>query len=122
MTNHVDILPVTDETSTSGTLGSTRAVVSYVVFRSLGVLLPEAYDEDVEQRWGVGLSVRSPVFTVAVHTSDSGMVENTLDVDVRLRFRLGHVGRRSNPQCVTWVTKAERYVMCGGVTPLYHMK
>ncbi|KAG7177210.1 Cadherin EGF LAG seven-pass G-type receptor 3-like [Homarus americanus] len=96
-----------DETSTSGTLGTTRAVVSYVVFRSLGILLPETYDADVEQRWGVGLAVRSPVFTLAVHTSDGGLVENTLPVDVRLRFRLGHVGKRANPQCVTWVTKPD---------------
>ncbi|XP_069162090.1 protocadherin-like wing polarity protein stan isoform X3 [Procambarus clarkii] len=90
-----------------GTLGSTRAVVSYVVFRSLGILLPETYDVDVEQRWGVGLAVRSPVFTVAVHTSDGGLIENKINIDVRLRFRLGHVGKRANPQCVTWVTKLE---------------
>ncbi|XP_064085068.1 protocadherin-like wing polarity protein stan isoform X1 [Macrobrachium nipponense] len=94
----------TDETSTSGTLGSTRAVVSYVIFRSLGTLLPETYSADVEQRWGVGLAVRSPVFTVAVHTSHNGLIQEKLGVQVRLRFRLGHVGRRANPQCVTWIT------------------
>lgn len=99
------MIPVTDETSTTGVLGNTRAVVSYVVFRSLGTLLPETYSSNVEQRWGVGLAVRSPVLTLAVHTSHSGILENTLDVDVRLRFRLSHVGRRSNPQCVTWITK-----------------
>lgn len=98
----------TDETSTTGTLGNTRAVVSYVIFRSLGALLPEVYDVDVEQRWGVGLAVRSPVLTVAMHTSHGGLVESKLEVDVRLRFRLDHVGRRANPQCVTWVTKPER--------------
>ncbi|XP_045101942.1 protocadherin-like wing polarity protein stan isoform X7 [Portunus trituberculatus] len=96
-----------DETSTTGVLGNTRAVVSYVVFRSLGALLPESYSTNVEQRWGVGLAVRSPVLTVAVHTSHSGLLDTTLEVDVRLRFRLGHVGRRSNPQCVTWIVKPD---------------
>ena len=101
------MIPVTDETSTTGVLGNTRAVVSYVVFRSLGTLLPESYSANVEQRWGVGLAVRSPVLTVALHTSHSGLLDNTLEADVRLRFRLGHVGRRSNPQCVTWITKPD---------------
>ncbi|XP_063598702.1 protocadherin-like wing polarity protein stan [Penaeus indicus] len=95
------------ETSTGETLGSRRAVVSYVVFRSLGLLLPETYDGDVEQRWGVGLAVRSPVFTVAVHTEHGGLIKDKLGVQVRLRFRVGHVGRRSNPQCVTWVSKPD---------------
>ncbi|KAK4300812.1 hypothetical protein Pmani_027014 [Petrolisthes manimaculis] len=96
-----------DETSTSGTLVKTQAVVSYVVLQSLGQLLPESYHTDVEQRWGVGLAVRSPVFTVAVYTPHAGLLETELDVDIRLRFRLSHVGRRANPQCVTWVTKSD---------------
>ncbi|CAL4108899.1 unnamed protein product [Meganyctiphanes norvegica] len=91
------------ETSTADSIGDSEAVVSYVIWESLGSLLPAAYDSGVEQRYGVGLAVRSPVFTVAVHTKDGGLVEDTNGAEIRLRFKLGHVGRRANPQCVTWI-------------------
>ena len=81
--------------------------MSYVVFRSLGNLLPEAYDNNVERRWGVGLSAKSPVFTLAVHTSHKGLLQGKLNPSVRLRFKLGHLSRRSNPQCVTWIVGDE---------------
>ncbi|XP_076066701.1 protocadherin-like wing polarity protein stan isoform X3 [Oratosquilla oratoria] len=90
------------ETVTKETLGTARAVVSYVLYRSLGGILPETYSGDVDKRWGVGLAVRSPVFTLAVFTSEFGLIQGNLDFPVRLRFRLGPIGRRANPQCVTW--------------------
>ena len=62
----------------------------------------------MEQRWGVGLGVRSPVVTVAVHTPRGRLSGAPLDTPVRLRFRVGSVGRRSNPQCVTWHADGDR--------------
>ena len=56
----------------------------------------------------MGLSVRSPVVTVAVQTPQ-GRLTAPLDAPVRLQFRLvGPVGRRSNPQCVTWEAEGDR--------------
>ena len=80
-------------------------MVSYVIFKNLGDLLPEAYSGNVEQRWGVGLAVKSPVFTLAVHTTKDGLVHGKMKKHVRLRFKINHVGNKANPQCVTWMVK-----------------
>ncbi|KAB7505845.1 Cadherin EGF LAG seven-pass G-type receptor 1 [Armadillidium nasatum] len=66
-----------DETITSANLGHSSGVVSYVIFKTLGELLPEAYAANVEQR---------------------------MKKQVKLRFKISHLGSKGNPQCVTWVT------------------
>ena len=96
-----------EETITTSSLGNTNGVVSYVIFKTLGDLLPSAYSGNVEQRWGVGLAVKSPVFTLAVHTSKDGLVHGKMKKSVRLRFRVPQVGRKANPQCVTWMNNRE---------------
>ncbi|RXG51616.1 Protocadherin-like wing polarity protein stan [Armadillidium vulgare] len=93
-----------DETITSANLGHSSGVVSYVIFKTLGELLPEAYAANVEQRWGVGLAARSAVFTLAVHTTDGGLIHGRMKKQVKLRFKISHLGSKGNPQCVTWIT------------------
>ena len=88
------------------TSASSRAVVSYVISKSLGQLLPSSYDRSVEQRWGVGLSPRAPVFTLAIHRDggDEGtLVKGDLSESIRLQFQFPGVAKRANPQCVAWL-------------------
>ncbi|KAG5887440.1 hypothetical protein JTB14_003292 [Gonioctena quinquepunctata] len=42
------------------------AVVSYAQYRQAGMLLPRAYDDSVVRRWGVDITVGSPLISVSV--------------------------------------------------------
>lgn len=55
-----------DELITKHTLAETGAVVSYAQYKQAGMLFPEVYDASVARRWGVDITVGSPLISVSI--------------------------------------------------------
>lgn len=89
------------EGETAGRPSDQRAVVAYVMFRTLAALLPEEYADDVRQRWGVGVGAQSAAFTLAVEAQD-GVVKGETATPIRLQMQTTRLSAKSNPQCVRW--------------------
>lgn len=54
------------ELITKHTLSDTGAVVSYAQYKSAGMLFPQNYDASVMRRWGVDITVGSPLISVSI--------------------------------------------------------
>lgn len=54
------------ELITRHSLSDTGAVVSYAQYRQAGVLFPEVYDASVARRWGVDITIGSPLISVSI--------------------------------------------------------
>lgn len=51
---------------TKHSLPDNGAVVSYAEYRQAGTLLPSVYDESVMRRWGVDITIGSPIISVSI--------------------------------------------------------
>lgn len=54
------------ELITKHTLSETGAVVSYAQYKQAGMLFPEVYDASVVRRWGVDITIGSPLISVSI--------------------------------------------------------
>lgn len=54
------------ELITKHTLSDTGAVVSYAQYKQAGTLFPEVYDASVVRRWGVDITIGSPLISVSI--------------------------------------------------------
>lgn len=79
-----------------------RAVVSYVIYRTAGDVLPQHFESNLKQRYGVDLNLPSTVLGLAVLTSDGSVVTDSVDKPIKYRIRVDYVNQRAQPQCVQW--------------------
>ncbi|XP_032898448.1 cadherin EGF LAG seven-pass G-type receptor 2 isoform X3 [Amblyraja radiata] len=78
------------------------AIVSIIIYWSLGELLPEQYDPDKRSlRVPKRPVINSPVVTVAVHDHDE-LLQHQLEKPIRVQYRLFHTEERTKPICVFW--------------------
>lgn len=54
------------ELITKHSLSETGAVVSYAQYKQAGALFPETYDASVVRRWGVDITIGSPLISVSI--------------------------------------------------------
>ncbi|XP_076265474.1 protocadherin-like wing polarity protein stan isoform X1 [Rhynchophorus ferrugineus] len=54
------------EIITKHTLPGDGAIVSYIQYKQAGALLPKLYDESVVRRWGVDITIGSPLISIGV--------------------------------------------------------
>lgn len=54
------------ELITKHSLSETGAVVSYAQYKQAGLLFPEVYDASVVRRWGVDITIGSPLISVSI--------------------------------------------------------
>lgn len=54
------------ELITKHSLSETGAVVSYAQYKQAGALFPEVYDASVVRRWGVDITIGSPLISVSI--------------------------------------------------------
>lgn len=54
------------EILTKHSLSEDGAVITYAQYKEAGALLPKKYDESVVRRWGVDITIGSPVISVSV--------------------------------------------------------
>lgn len=54
------------ELTTKHSLSESKAVLSYVQYRQAGLLFPTLYDDSVVRRWGVDVTIGSPLISVSV--------------------------------------------------------
>lgn len=99
------------ELNVKNSLTNRKAVLSYVQYKELGTLLPQRFDDSVAVRWGVEVSVGSPVMTVSVLVPSKNGYESMtgipLQSPVQVRLWLSEnedFKTRTNPQCVHWNT------------------
>ncbi|XP_046828165.1 protocadherin-like wing polarity protein stan isoform X1 [Vespa crabro] len=99
------------ELNVRNSLSNRKAVLSYVQYKELGSLLPQRFDDSVAVRWGVEVSVGSPVMTVSVLVPSKNGYESMtgipLQSPVQVRLWLSEnddFKTRTNPQCVHWNT------------------
>ncbi|XP_076313585.1 protocadherin-like wing polarity protein stan isoform X2 [Tachypleus tridentatus] len=79
------------------------AVTIYAIYPSIGQLLPSVYGNSVRQRFGISLSVNSPVFTLSVlPVNRSTSLGLNIDPEIRLRFRVLNSEGYTSPQCAFW--------------------
>lgn len=55
-----------DELITKHSLSDAGAVVSYAQYKQAGALFPEVYDASVVRRWGVDITIGSPLISVSI--------------------------------------------------------
>ena len=79
-----------------------RSVVSYLIYRTAGDILPQHFDPILKQRYGVDLTLPSTVLGLAVLSSDGNVALESTDRPVKYRIRVDYVNQRANPQCVHW--------------------
>ena len=92
---------------------SNHAILSYMIFKEVGDLMPHSYHESVVHRWGSELIVGSPVLSVNLLLSNSGSNNISKSIllpePILLQIWLNskYVSERSNPQCVYWMHNDE---------------
>ncbi|VEN51222.1 unnamed protein product, partial [Callosobruchus maculatus] len=59
-------LDIGEVTTTRSSLPEEGAVLSYAEYRRVGALFPAAYDDSVARRWGVDITVASPLISVTI--------------------------------------------------------
>ena len=83
-----------------------RSVVGYAIFRTAGDILPQNFEPNLKQRYGVDLTVPSTVLSMAVLSSDGRVIVSSSGqhphVPVKYRLRVDYVNQRAQPQCVNW--------------------
>ncbi|XP_051975378.1 cadherin EGF LAG seven-pass G-type receptor 1 [Xyrauchen texanus] len=78
------------------------AVVMVMIYRSLGLLLPESYDPDRRSlRLPTRPVINTPIVSVLVHR-EGEPITNPLQRPITLNFRLLEIHERSKPVCVYW--------------------
>lgn len=82
-----------------------RSVVCYVLYRTAGAVLPQTFEPNLRQRYGVQLTIPDTVMSVAI-VSSNGNVVTSLDTPVKYKIRVDYVNQQANPQCVRWMSNA----------------
>lgn len=54
------------EVLTKHSLSDVGAVISYAQYKEMGSLVPKVYDESVVRRWGIDITIGSPLLSVSV--------------------------------------------------------
>ncbi|XP_053313796.1 cadherin EGF LAG seven-pass G-type receptor 2 [Spea bombifrons] len=76
-----------------------QAVVSVIIYHTLGTLLPERWDPDKRSlRVPKRPVINSPVVSINIHEADGGALHQPITV----QFRLRETQERSKPICVHW--------------------
>lgn len=60
------IKPVDGEFIIKHSLPDNRAVISYAQYKQAGILLPKVYDDSVIRRWGVDVTIGSPLISISI--------------------------------------------------------
>lgn len=80
-----------------------RAVVSYAIYRTAGDILPQVFEPNLKQRYGVDLTLPYTMMSMAALSSDGSVLPERLDgAAIKYRIRVDYVNQRANPQCVHW--------------------
>lgn len=83
-----------------------RTVVSYAIYRTAGDILPQVFESNLKQRYGVDLTIPSTMMGLAALTADGNVLSDD-DLNgppIKYRIRVDYVNQRANPQCVHWKT------------------
>ncbi|KAM4795846.1 cadherin EGF LAG seven-pass G-type receptor 2 [Rhinophrynus dorsalis] len=82
-----------------GVQGDAQAVVTVIIYHTLGTLLPERWDPDKRRiRVPKRPVINSPVVSINIHEVEGG----ALDQPITVQFRLLETQDRSKPICVHW--------------------
>jgi cadherin EGF LAG seven-pass G-type receptor 1 len=79
-----------------------RSVVAYCIYRTAGVILPQGFDSNLKQRYGVELNIPSTVMSAVILTSEGEVLASSTETPIKYRIRVDYVNQRANPQCVHW--------------------
>lgn len=80
-----------------------RTVVSYAIYRTAGDILPQTFESNLKQRYGVDLTIPSTMMSLAALTADRTVLSDDMDgPPIKYRVRVDYVNQRANPQCVHW--------------------
>lgn len=88
-----------------------RSVVSYAIYRTAGDILPQIFETNLKQRYGVDLTLPSTMMGMAALSADGNIVQSQSDGPaVKYKIRVDYVNQRANPQCVHWKTTSGKGV------------
>ena len=96
-------LPSAELTVDRSSSETQRSVVSYAIYRTAGDILPQVFEPNLKQRYGVDLTLPSTMMSLAALSADGSVVTDQTDgPGVKYRIRVDYVNQRANPQCVHW--------------------
>lgn len=80
-----------------------RSVISYAIYRTAGDILPQSFEANLKQRYGVDLTLPSTMMGMAALTADGQIVSSQSEGPaIKYKIRVDYVNQRANPQCVHW--------------------
>lgn len=80
-----------------------RSVISYAIYRTAGDILPQSFENNLKQRYGVDLTLPSTLLAMAGLTADGQIISSLSDgPSIKYKIRVDYVNQRANPQCVHW--------------------
>lgn len=74
------------ELTTKHSLSESKAVLSYVQYKQAGLLFPTLYDDSVVRRWGVDVTIGSPLISVSVLVPEMIESQRTKNFEPKLVF------------------------------------
>lgn len=87
-----------------------KSIYSYIIFSTIGHLLPTNYDSSIRNRFGVPVKLNSPLYSVAIKPSGSSpndsrpmFLNRNLKPKITFRFRMISTNGFNNPQCGYWI-------------------
>lgn len=96
-------LPSAKKTTDRASSETQRSVVSYAIYRTAGEILPQVFEPNLRQRYGVDLTLPSTTMGFAALSVDGNIVTDQPDGPaIKYRIRVDYVNQRANPQCVHW--------------------
>lgn len=96
-------LPSAETTVDRSSSETQRSVVSYAIYRTAGDVLPQMFEPNLKQRYGVDLTLPSTMMGLAALSADGEIITGG-GPGVKYRIRVDYVNQRANPQCVHWKT------------------
>ncbi len=79
-----------------------RSVVSYIIYRTAGDILPQNFEANLKQRYGVDLTLPSTTLGLAILDSEGNILNESIEKPIKYRIRVDYVNQRVQPQCVHW--------------------
>lgn len=96
-------LPSSQKTTDRSNAETQRSVVSYAIYRTAGEILPQVFEANLRQRYGVDLTLPSTTMGLAALSVDGNIISDEPDgPPIKYRIRVDYVNQRANPQCVHW--------------------
>ncbi|XP_063811014.1 cadherin EGF LAG seven-pass G-type receptor 2-like isoform X2 [Pseudophryne corroboree] len=100
-----------DKTWQESTQRDSHAVVTVIIYHSLGILLPEKWDPDKRSlRIPKRPVINSPVVSINIYGTEGG----ALDQPITVQFKLRETQERSKPICVHWNHSLQLPITGGG--------